>query len=207
MKKTVKVVMLPTEKASNIALGLNNILISTILTSNIQNRNDDFINQHLYLISDDEIKEGDWFIGQISNQVYQARSNNKANWKGKKIIATTDNSINVNYPIAEIPESFIQAYIKAYNEGSPITEVTVEYEETTDYSKMGRDLCINRTFTPKTRAGNTVIIHQSKLYTRDDMIKAFDSGKGLVFSTLHLTNSSQIDLIQSESDKWIQDNL
>lgn len=59
--------------------------------------------QHLYIISDDEIKEGDWFIGDnISIKQCTLNNGGNINFKGgwysgstncKKIIATTDTSL------------------------------------------------------------------------------------------------------------------
>ncbi|MEW2859388.1 hypothetical protein AB1A63_15220, partial [Lactiplantibacillus paraplantarum] len=50
------------------------------------------VNQHLYILSDDEIKEGDWYHNSIDNSIKQA-----SDWiyvsTCKKIIATTDTSL------------------------------------------------------------------------------------------------------------------
>ena len=59
MKKTFKVVMLPTEKASKIYLDPykgRNLLVFTEI-ADFCNAKSDCTNQHLYIISDDEIKE------------------------------------------------------------------------------------------------------------------------------------------------------
>jgi hypothetical protein len=112
--------------------------------------------QHLYIISGDEIKEGDWCINTNENILCKCvNTNDKGLFEHtigrghqihitycKKIIATTDKSlgfkeatedyevgssgfikIQQNGALPQIPESFIQAYIKAYNEEKPITEV------------------------------------------------------------------------------------
>ena len=53
-----KVVMLATDDDCNLTLGLNNLLVHHNYTrSAIQNGNEDYINQHLYILSDEEIKE------------------------------------------------------------------------------------------------------------------------------------------------------
>jgi hypothetical protein len=72
MKKKCKVVMLPTEKASRLYkapwdeppfIGYFNNPQKTI--------KGDTIAQHLYLISDDEIKVGDWCIESLNNTLFQ----------------------------------------------------------------------------------------------------------------------------------------
>jgi len=221
MKKTVKVVMLSTEKADIIHLNLH--LNKLSIFNKPYPNGDNTKSQHLYLTSDEEIKEGDWVI-ENSNIIVKVVSlfednclvkNNTAyntNLKlCKKIVATTDNSINVNYPIAEIPESFIQAYIKAYNEGNTITEVTVEYEQIKkrEITSIGT-MSISNTFITKTRSDNTVIVHQAKMYTRDEVEKLL--GKILADSNNpKYTVQDRGDRFTMDQifplNKWIQDNL
>jgi hypothetical protein len=203
--KQHKVVMLPTNEKANFACGLqpNGVLkyCNSINALGIGKP------QHLYIISDDEIKEGDWFYGYGNKIIGQAVKNDVINvfpdylMEYKKIITTTDNSINVNYPIKEIPESFIQAYIKAYNEGKPITEVDLEILSLDEWKAINKgkpysDFETN-TFI-KTRPDNTVIVHQSKMYSRDEVVKLCQQAytHGLV------DVDSPIDI-----DEWIQDNL
>jgi len=57
MKKTHKVVMLATEKASNLCLADTKLVLIKEAKYNLSN----IKVQHLYIISDDEIKEGDWW--------------------------------------------------------------------------------------------------------------------------------------------------
>lgn len=156
---------------------------------------------NLFLISNDEIKEDDWVIcGQ--NDPYQIKKEDLTpllNKYNKKIIATTDKSLSeqiMYYPdgeiiggkdayrtIPELPESFIQAYIKAYNEGKPITEVALEIEITHEgsgtYSIRLEDI-VDAGLKPvqriKTRPDNTVIVKESKKYSEVDLKKAFNAG-------------------------------
>ena len=206
MKKTVKVVMLATEKALVIGdliieVDRPNILVKYTGTASFMKTP---IPQHLYLISDEEIKEGDWYYSAETKQVYNQNTHHNT-VSCHKIIATTDNSINVNYPIAEIPESFIQAYIKAYNEGSPITEVAVEMT-TGELEANSVGLSLNgggnRPFI-KTRSDNTVIIHKT---TQLDL-KPY---KSMLLSCLALKMSrttSDYYYEVAKLHKLIQDNL
>ena len=125
---------------------------------------DYYKSQHLYIVSDEPIKEGDWII--YDNKVGVYKYDSIANTHDivvagvgtfpfqtkeyyKKIIATTDKSIAIEHSTLSIPQrkglvndypvekiiipspspEFVQAYIKAYNAGTLITEVMVEYEE------------------------------------------------------------------------------
>jgi hypothetical protein len=121
--------------------------------------------QHLYITSDDKIKDGDWVYENNLNQetkIYQIEKRegrlmffrfksvpiwlDKNQHNCKKIIATTDNSLEIKerecYPngfykgitniksLPQIPQSFIEHYITEYNKGNVITKVMVECEET-----------------------------------------------------------------------------
>ena len=85
--------------------------------------------QHLYIISDDEIKENNThFYNPHSGQLHISGNHTDyiaINKNGcKKIIATTDVSLGLPQP----SQQFIQKFIEEYNKGNVITEVMVEYE-------------------------------------------------------------------------------
>lgn len=105
---------------------------------------DSLQNHHLYILSDEEIKNGDYHINIINNKIsnYNLGKLNPNYKNYKKIIATTDTSLYIldepEYPrlsfsnqSPQIPHPFIQYYITEYNKGNIITEVNVEYK---DYS-------------------------------------------------------------------------
>lgn len=210
MKKTFKVVMLPTEKPSKIGL-LNDRLY--LFNGKLEDKypSGSYKNINLYIISDDEIKEGDWVLNKEINEIYQRKHYNngksKLSEQEKKIVATTDKSLDVtdhrvspvpNFcDMPQLPESFTQAYIKAYNEGKPITEVDLEIEyfitvPQGNYSKEDYGYQI------KTRPNNTVIIHQSKMYSRDEV---------LILVASYAIDNHQISKEDVKLNKWIQDNL
>lgn len=99
--------------------------------------------QHLYFLSDEEIKEGDWQINHLTNKISQ-RTNKfteVSETNCSKIIATTDSSLrilpekpnmssyitfSVGNALPQPSPEFIQAFIEAYNSGKPITKVLVE---------------------------------------------------------------------------------
>ena len=111
--------------------------------------------QHLYIISDDEIKEGDWHLNADKNVVtnttrytlYKATKikldfikklqEKNSDCKFYKIIATTDTSLTIKHKyspylrdwnLPQPSQQFIEKYIEEYNNGDIITDVLVEYE-------------------------------------------------------------------------------
>lgn len=107
---------------------------------------------HLYILSDDEIKEGDWCYGLLhgDSQIFQYRNKHGELLTARKIIATTDISLKLKehctcseseaiycgYPkieglcqqlLPQLSQSFIEKYIEEYNKGDIITDVLVEY--------------------------------------------------------------------------------
>ena len=134
--KKAKVVILPSNEESNIQQNKFNKLFF----SEQKKSYSDTINQHLYIISGDEIKKGDYIYCTITNAIEIAKYNHDyliRDWK--KVIATTDTSLkidNPNYDIGKLAyitlpqpsQQFIQKYIEEYNRGNIITDVLVEYE-------------------------------------------------------------------------------
>ena len=121
-----------------------------------------YLNNFIYILNEDEIKEGDWFIGDnISIKQCTLNNGGNINFKGgwysgstncKKIIATTDTSLNyiehddtVPYPkgvqirLPQPSQQFITKYIEEYNKGNVITDVLVEYEQ--DYTNRNCSTC------------------------------------------------------------------
>ena len=140
--KRAKVVMLPTNEKTNI-INTNQGLL--------YNSNDYIgINQHLYIISDDEIKEGNYYI---IDDIPELLKNNGLKFIDdycKKVIATTDTSLYTHQKeTVSLPErvfylphpsqQFIQKYIEEYNKGNVITAVLVDYEQ--DYTNRNCNTC------------------------------------------------------------------
>ena len=89
---------------------------------------------HLYMISNDKIKEDDYYYSIQKNEVetptgiYKADKSYKLaneDYNDYKVIMTTDKSLN----LPEIPESFVEKYIKRYNDND-----TVEYVLVLEYN-------------------------------------------------------------------------
>lgn len=175
--------------------------------------------QHLYIVSDDEIKEGDYVYDSYKNSVYQATKVVIHNMKSldyeqylKKIIATTDSSLEVlNYHpeitldtykrtlLPQPSQQFIEKYIESYNKGEVITDVLVEYEADlstitkVDYGLQHWDYKLK--VNPK---DNTITIKKLKeSWNRKevtDLIKSF-------------ANNYQYASNNIGYNKWIEENL
>jgi hypothetical protein len=166
---------------------------------------------NLYITSDDEIKAGDWCydaFDEMDNKpkVYQATKvvqNNKEQLEYPiyKIVATTDTSImhlsnngRVGYPLPNIPESFIKAFVES---NGTIKKVELEMEQYFDECPDIKDVRSNIKI--KTTPDNTVIVHQSKMYSKDEVEKLCE----LAFNKGWKINESPI----TEFQKWSKDNL
>ena len=220
MKKKHKVVMLATD-SPNAEIQYVGESDSIYLNPNNPDNPNDIIDnlgvpRHLYILSDDEIKEDDWFI-QIHNAVMTVVICDKQNknvvnthqtrfLKAKKIIATTDPKLNryiennrgegVDEIFPQIPQSFIESYTK-----NPVEYVELEYEEynlkadihSFDGESYSYDL------RPKL-VNNEVVIHEvkEKLYTKDDLMKLHE----------HICEQASHYVITiNECEQWIKDNL
>ena len=106
--KRAKVVMLPTNQQTKYLMVYSDVekTKGKLILNGL--KNDEYKEyQHLYIISDDEIKEGDWFINDL-NQIKKCISRDTEGYidfeggfntkpsSCKKIIATTDTSLG-NY--------------------------------------------------------------------------------------------------------------
>ena len=115
--------------------------------------------QHLYILSDDNIQEGDWrmnFVLGIPTSIAKQKSSSYVGFIGrkphssdKKIIASTDKSLKYTdhriSPVpnfcdfSQIPQLFIEHYIQQYNLGNVIDKVLVKhlsYEDGNESTRM-----------------------------------------------------------------------
>ncbi len=117
----------------------------------------------LYFLSDEEIKEGDWYVhtGITHNEkeiyryiYYCIKNTRKIEGRDelfvdgmfakdcKKIIATTDNSLTIkNHPkgqqmylLPKPSQFFLEVFVKEYNKGNKIEWVNVNYEQGERYT-------------------------------------------------------------------------
>ena len=105
--------VLPTDKPSRLYLGNNGNFVFGMIQTSIQSRNDDFTNQHLYITSDEQIKEGDWFYDLDTEylRVKQSWENSHLGFNGKKIILTTDQDL-IKDGVQAIDDEFLEWFVK-----------------------------------------------------------------------------------------------
>lgn len=183
MFKKANVVMLPTNEKANIFLR-NRVTSKELFSSSPylpqtgNSINSDVIGQHLYITSDEEIKEGDWCIlfdsfGHLFTndaQQYIPSKGHILNNGLRKVIATTDNELghgdNVGawYSLPQPSQAFITKYVEEYNKGCQIIEVLVEYiYEMDDFSEYKPLLKVNS-------KDNTITIKKIKdSWTREEI--------------------------------------
>ena len=171
--------------------------------------------QHLYIISDDEIKENNThFYNPYSGQLHISGNHTDyiaINKNGcKKIIATTDVSLGLPQP----SQQFIQKYIEGYNKGNVITDVLVEYQ--TDFKSETKLYMLGIGDNPDdfeygeptvkiNPKDNTTTIKKVKdSYSREEVIEFGNKVKeyckdGWKPDSLHR--------VFFEWDKWIEENL
>jgi hypothetical protein len=178
-----------------------------------------FTNQcfKLYILSNEEIKEGDYAYDSFLKNIIQVKNIEHANYfdKYKKVIATTDNSLwlhddTVPYPktktLTQIPQSFIEHFINEYNKGNVISKVLVEVEKQFDYkdktSNSGYGYGFHELSKLKLNNNEIVILTEQQTFNLDinelsDLLNKF--------ATYTLINADE-DIRLSTRD-WIEQNL
>ena len=220
--KKTKVVMLSTNEKAK----FNDLVIHPIggLLVQFKFQNCTEVAQHLYFLSDEEIKEGDWGISKL-NEIVQFKKNYESTLY-KKIIATTDKSLSKTIKSSYVQfgdnveetrieflpqpsQSFIEKFVEEYNKGNVITEVMVEYETITKRygsCSIGEGVTMN-VEQLKVSKDNTITIRKVKdSWNRDEVIELLKSRESHI--DCHTYSKQFIDKQDyRELDKWIQENL
>lgn len=203
MYKRAKVVMLPTNEKSRLFTGGGSLIY---LNHAVDGGNGWRKQQHLYITSDDEIKEGDWCIDLDFNRIFHCSDASREKYRNsKKIIATTDSSLKVkdnwhsfmdraksieispssleqiekglNISLPQPLQQFIEKYIEEYNKGNAITDVLVEYQITKSEVFINNGVPYSSLkVNPK---DNTITIKKVKDTLKDIMAKDSDVKDGL----------------------------
>lgn len=224
--KEAQVVMLPTKDEIDFpilkSLQNNNTLNKLYLPTKVVKYPDNYCitkeweKQHLYITTDEEIKEGGWFIGNsmgakledikrckfIKDNIYYT-SEDEGYGIARKIVASTDPKLKLPQP----SQDFIEAYCKAGGIDKVLVELN-EFESCYNYNgaHLHKDCsCKGGDFRQdiKIKPDNTIIIHpfKEKTYTKNDMFKAFmygfqnDGGK---------LEQDLVEVLLSRFDKWIE---
>lgn len=203
-----KVVMLPTEKASELTIFKSKygLFRGSLIDIKDFNRGDkSFQPQHLYFLSDEEIKEGDWVL--VGKTVMQASEPYRLE-EVKKIIATTDSSLTVDYYDAAYNELNKQSlprpsneFLKKYCKLGGIDEVLVAYinheEETGEIAHSDAEL----EYYLKVAPDNTITIKPIKdSWSREEVIH-------LLNRAFSYSRSFGMSRDKEQTDKWIKENL
>lgn len=238
MFKRTKVVMLSTNEKAQDILFFNRITLKQdgkLIYGNPVGRTEKA--QHLYFLSDEDIKEDDYVLVLESGFIIKNTdtSLDGASEKWKKIIATTDKSLdtwresyvgippkksNVKFPNEQLPKpsmSFINKFIEEYNKGNLITEVLIEYEELADDDMMNHQLdpeieenWLKLKVNPK---DNTITIKPTKqTWTKEELpLAELESLKSILNSPMWKRDFEKNDTIFNDCMKgllkWTENNL
>ena len=173
--------------------------------------------QHLYIISDEEIKVGDWIYRYEDKKVFQSKSYfSEGNPLKKglitKIIATTDKSITingydssdedavVNCYLPQIPQQFIEKWIEEYNKGNQIEEIFVEYVQ--ELSIDSNKHLIEEAYL-KINSDNTISIRNKINYSIEEVKEII---RRCAFYFINNPPSNSENILQV-SNQWIKENL
>jgi len=177
MKKRAKIHLLPTNDESAV-IGLTaDEKTLWVAHSGVGNS---YGNKHLYITTNDDIKEGDWYLDNQTNTIYKCDSYKESLSTDEfdefqKIIATTDPELVVNaVDIREVQGQMMEghhhkklpqpskAFIEKYCRVGGIDEVDVEYGLFHDGNF--KDDCETHAFKathkPKLTSNNEITIHK-----------------------------------------------
>ena len=155
MNKSCRVMMLPTNDVIGVTLWINpnGQLLHTKMPDN---QNGKYKGQHLYIVSDEDVVEGDYHIASGIIKEFPDKClayTDKAQLAAieaiggaLKVIGSTNTSLfttrqNKNLgqaiiPLPTISQSFVEYYVTEYNKGNVIDEVFVEYND--DWNELLR---------------------------------------------------------------------
>ena len=180
---------------------------------------DSNVPQHLYILSDEEIKK-DWnewaYKKDVKDKIFKHfYTINTWYNDAKKIIATTNPLLELTcngkcakdecvclFP--QIPQSFIQEFVKANGKEFEEVLVKVEKKSTIGITDGGRQrIFYDNDYSLVLLSSNKIIIKSNvdeKLYTTVDV-------KQLLYKAIRETNKINNRNVPMDATKWIEDNL
>jgi len=215
-RKRCRVVMLPTDEKSYIHYCPFDSPASMYISNKPELSNPgDSAAVHLYITSDEEIKEGDYYIHMQNGDGLRARKCIGGNlpMDSKKIIATTNLKLttNISRPLGvtrELPQPS-QDFIKKYCKAGGIEYVDVEYISCFTGNHTLKDRKSNSTLEPKIDSNNTITIHSSKdswnIKEMEDVHVAVMK-QGCLYKSGDWSDEYE-RLARIEFDKWAEENL
>jgi hypothetical protein len=229
--KNAKVVMLPTKKASSLYMNHRDGEVLTLGDNVVSTNHNNWTNQYLYIVSTEkgEVKrDGDWFIlfddfGNVMGnpQQYDSSKGHVLNSGLRKVIATTDSSLfeyNIkrevggfsgDIPLPQPSQSFIEVFVREYNNDNVISDVMVEYEEEIQHiGEVADESYPKDFFTPKIKINpkdNTIKINKQKEYSMADVIELLTEW-GVYLGRKSKDSESYLgiyrDIMKDEVVKW-----
>ncbi len=186
--------------------------------------NDNLTKRHLYITSDEKIKEGEYAIVPMLGGGFVAALIVDISKTGyvifgnyarlidlgcqisecKKIIVTTDKSLG----LPQSSQSFIKAYIEAYNSGKPITKVMVEIEPGGSFTDFDTKEIVIMKQRLKVDKDNYITIKPIKdSWNREEI--PFQTIKSIIDSIKNsdIIQTKEFDMKLELLDKWIEENL
>src|ERR1035437_2877574 len=175
---TCQVVMFPIENVGELLIIGTKLVVNNNEYSEHYIKLHDYKSQHLYFVSDREIKEGDWYYHPDFSEIFKAYKDTMHNKafeleKCKKIEAITDNSLlihdnsennkcfgtqlsgNCSHIVPQISKYFVEAFVI---EQGDIKEVNIEMEIGSGKGDNVLEIIGNTYRRVKTNEDNTVII-------------------------------------------------
>lgn len=218
--KKIEVVMLPTEDESNILvntiIGLNSFpSYKKNFTKNAQfEEKRGYKHQHLYITSDEEIKEGDWVLDIELQRIFTSHKDQAKHVAVvfKKIITTTDPKLTFNGKLTpkwevlerhnyvpQIPQSFIELWCKLGGKG----EFEVEYVDWCDYDDDDPTGLDRPDVRLKVNSDNTIKIRpiEEKMYSKKEVYLIIQR-----FTQAHPLQRG-VQILNANITNWIADNL
>jgi hypothetical protein len=137
MENNKNIWLLPTNEPSRFSLNSSG---KYHLTNQLYTSSPNFTNQNIYITSDEEIKEGDWYI--YGERILQAKFTHKPLYK-VKIILTTDTKLIAD-GVQAIPDEFLEWFVK-----NPSCERVEVKKGFADGSAYGYDFLSYKIIIPK----------------------------------------------------------
>ena len=167
---------------------------------------------NLYIISDDEIKKGDYYIIDDVPELLKKNGLKFIDDYCKKVIATTDTSLYIHqketislpervFYLPQPSKQFIEKYIEEYNKGNIITDVLVEYEYLLD------DRAVLPYWNLKVNTkDNTITIKKLKeTYNKEELCQILEKYTSFLWSEVGI--HYPISLGNDARDKFINNEL
>jgi hypothetical protein len=215
MKTNKNLWLIPTDKPSRLYLFEERLILGDLVT--VVFKNSGAVNQHIYITSDEEIKDGEYCITK-TNEVIRFKKSYTQGFLYKKIILTTDQDL-IKEGIQAISDEFLEWFLNNSN----CEEVEVEGhiykgQDETEYKiiiprEEPKYITVKEPCSQCDGTGETTFSGTYNSQRKCDLC----NGKGYIDSKDISQMQSDLELIQSlqkpkqeiikESHKWLNDKF